>query len=264
MRILWIDPIGSDSFAKETLNLLGESKHSSNVVDFISLKSDRPRHLEYHAYEGLVVSDIVNITYQLSSEYDAFIIGCFYDVGLREAREVSGEAIITAPCQSAIYIAGNLGNNFSVLVGRRKWVPKIKENIRLYGQDHALVSICCLDLGVYDFIRSPDQAFESLLHAGRKAVDEDGAEVLILGCTADNHSFRLLQEELNVPVIDATVAPLKYAEMLAENAKRFGWYPSRVWGSEAPPAAEVKDWGLFSESLSHSTKLIRGSDLDIK
>jgi hypothetical protein len=33
--------------------------------------------------------------------------------------------------------------------------------------------------------------------------------------------------------------------MLAEMAGRFGWVPSRVWGSEAPPQNELDAWGLF-------------------
>ena len=41
-----------------------------------------------------------------------------YDVGLCEAREVSGRTVVTAPCQTSTDIASHLGNSFSVLVGR--------------------------------------------------------------------------------------------------------------------------------------------------
>jgi hypothetical protein len=37
---------------------------------------------------------------------------------------------------------------------------------------------------------------------------------------------------------DAVVIGCFYAE-------RFGWYPSRVGGSEPPPREEVDGWGLF-------------------
>ena len=29
-------------------------------------------------------------------------------------------------------------------------------------------------------------------------------------------------------------------------AERFGWYPSRRWGSEPPPEEEIRAWGLFN------------------
>jgi allantoin racemase len=53
-----------------------------------------------------------------------------------------------------------------------------------------------------------------------------------------------------VPVIDAILAPFKYAEFLAGLALRFGWHPSRVWGSEAPSEAELSAWGSFDQQAS--------------
>ncbi len=245
MRILWIDPIGTDVFTADVLKILEAAKRSGTQVDAISLPPDRPQHLEYHAYEGLVVGDLVRITFEASLDYDAIIIGCFYDVGLREAREVSRRAIVTAPCQSATAIASNLGNTFSVLVGRRKWIPKMTENVRLYGHEHRLASMRPLDLGVHDFQADHDRTRQRLLTEGRKAIVEDGAEVIILGCTAEYGFNQQMQAELGVPVIDAVTAPFKYAEFLAELADRFGWGPSRMWGCEAPPHQELEGWGLF-------------------
>jgi len=255
MRILWIDPIGTDVFSADVLKILTAAKRPDTEVDAVSLPDDRPKHVEYHAYEGLVVGDIVRIAEEASHSYDAMVIGCFYDVGLREAREVSGRAIVTAPCQSATAIASNLGNTFSVLVGRRKWIPKMSENVRLYGHEHRLVSMRPLGLGVHDFQLDHERTCDRLLTEGRAAVEQDGAEVLILGCTAE-YGFNLqMQKELGVPVIDAVTAPFKYAEFLAELAAEFGWNPSRKWGSEAPPREELEAWGLFKARAEVGTRL---------
>lgn len=255
MRILWIDPIGTDMFSGDMLEILNKAKRDDTRVDVIALPADRPKHLEYHAYEGLVVGDITRIAYEAGKDYDAVVIGCFYDVGLREAREVSGKAIVTAPCQSATAIASNLGNTFSVLVGRRKWIPKMRENVHLYGHGHKMVSMLPLELGVHDFQTDHDLTRDRLLSAGRKAVEEDGAEVIILGCTAEYGFNRRMQDELGVPVIDAVTAPFKYAEFLAELAASFGWRPSRKWGSEAPPKEELEAWGLFDKAAPAGTRL---------
>ena len=246
MKILWINPVGTDVFDADMRKILNDVKQEATQVDVVSLPEDRPKHLEYHAYEGLVVGDIVRLTYEAADSYDAVVIGCFYDVGLREAREVSGKAIVTAPCQSATAIASNLGNTFSVLVGRRKWIPKMRENVHTYGHGPRLVSMRPLDLGVHDFQADHDRTCDRLLTEGRKAVQEDGAEVLILGCTAEYGFNETMQDTLGVPVIDAVLSPFKYAEFLVDLAKRFDWRPSRMWGSEAPPEAELTSWNLFS------------------
>jgi allantoin racemase len=245
MRILWINPVGTQVFDADTLKLLNGAKRGGTEVDVVSLPEDRPKHLEYHSYESMVIGDIVRLTHGAADTYDAVVIGCFYDVGLREAREVSGRAIVTAPCQSATAIASNLGNTFSVLVGRRKWIPKMRENVHFYGHGSRLASMRPLELGVHDFQADHERTCERLLTEGRKAVQEDGAEVLILGCTAEYGFQEEMQHSLGVPVIDAVLAPFKMAEALADMAQHFGWYPSRAWGSEAPPTSELAEWGLF-------------------
>lgn len=260
MRILWINPIGTDVFDRDIKRILEKYKQAGTYVSVVSLPTDRPRHLEYHSYEAFVVADIVRLTHDAASQYDAIVIGCFYDVGLREAREISGNAIVVAPCQSATAIASNLGNTFSVLVGRRKWIPKMRENINLYGHSARLASMRPLELGVHDFQADELLTKTRLMTEGKKAIEEDGAEVLILGCTAEYGFYRQMQIELGVPVIDAVLAPFKYAEFLAELGNKLDWRHSRKWGSEAPPSYEIETWGLFNKEPLAITSLCPGHE----
>jgi allantoin racemase len=249
MRILWINPIGYDGFNQETLAILEQARSDGTQVDLVSLPPDRPQHLQYHSYEGLVVADIVRLTYQASRRYEGIVIGCFYDLGLREAREVSGSAIVTAPCESSTAIAAQLGNTFSVLVSSRKNIPKMRENIRLYGHEHRLASLRSIGVDVLQLQADRDYTCEQMLVQGRRAIEEDGAEVLILGCAAVYGFYAEMQDKLGVPVIDAVLAPFKYAEFLANLAQSYGWRPSRVLGSEPPPEGEVSGWGIFDRPL---------------
>jgi allantoin racemase len=181
------------------------------------------------------------------------VIGCFYDTGLRPAREVTSRMAVAAPCESAVHIASTLGDSFSVVVGRRKWVPEMRDNVIRYGYRDRLASFKVLELGVHDFQKDPDETHRRIAAAGGDAVEQDGAEVIVLGCTAEFGFFEQLQQELGVPVIDATVAPFKYAELLGE-AARLGWRTSKVGGYAAPPDAELDAFGLAAQ-LSPSADL---------
>lgn len=247
MKILWIDPIVADPLYIEALrHAFAAAKRPETQIDILSLPPRaRPRHLRYHAYEALVMADIVTAVYRFARIYDGFVIGCFYDLALREAREVSGKAIVTAPCQASLAVAAQLGNSFSVLVGASKAIAKMRDNIHSYGYGKGLRSLRPLDIKVLDFQAEADRALEAMLREGRRAVEDDGAEALILGCSAEVGFHQTLQAQLGVPVIDSALAPLKYAEFLAEAATRFGWHPSRKWGSQAPPEQEIADWALF-------------------
>ena len=234
MRIRYLHPVGATAYAEDIAGLMERTKHAGTTVEVVTLPAGRPLHLEYHAYEAQVIRDVVAHARTASAECDAMIIGGFYDLGLREAHEVSGKAVVTAPCEAACAIARTLANRFSVLVGKRKWIPKMAENVRRYGHGDAMASMRALGMGVHEFQNNSSTA-ERMARLGRSCVENDGAEALILGCTAEYGFHEQLQEELGVPVIDPVLAAFKHAEFLGDAARRLGWTPSRVGGSEPAP-----------------------------
>lgn len=247
-RVLWINPIGTDTFDDAVREELERAGRPDTEIEVRSL--DRgPHHLEYHAYEAAVVPDLLaEIVVAEREGFDAAVIGCFYDTGLRAAREVATRIAVAAPCESALHIATTLGDSFSVVVGRRKWVPEMRDNVLRYGFRDRLASFKAVELGVHDFQIDPELTHQRLLAACREALAEDGAEVIVLGCTIEYGFFAELQEELGAPVVDATVAPLKYAELLGELAT-LGWRPSKIGGYASPPPSELVAFGL-AEQLS--------------
>jgi len=246
-KILWIDPVGTDAFDAPIGEFLDSAKAPTTTVDVVSLPRG-PMHLEYHYYEALILADTLHAVRRAERDgYDAAVIGCFYDPGLHEAREITDRLVVTAPAESAMHIAATLGHRFSVLVGRKKWIPKMHDNVVRYGFSDRLASFCPLDLGVYDFQKDPRETERRMRAAARQAVERDGAEVILLGCTIEFGFYRDLQRELGVPVIDAVLAPLKYAEFLIELRERFGWSHSKVYGYQSPPREEIRSWGLEAQ-----------------
>lgn len=241
--ILWIDPVGHDDFSSDIKSILTEAARPDTNIDVISL--DRgPHHVEYRYYESLVTPDVLHTVKRAENEgFDAAVIGCFYDLGLDEAREVSEAMPVAAPAEATTHLATTLGESFSVVVGRRKWIPQMRDRIRKYGFDDHLASFKPVDLGVLDFQDDPATTKDKLRTAAQAAVEEDHADVVILGCTAEYGFYDTLQAELSVPVLDAVTAPFKYAELLT-NLADFGWTHSKVGGYESPSVDEIAKWGI--------------------
>ena len=243
-KILWIDPVGTALFDEPIKAFLETAKRPETTLEAVSLAKG-PMHLEYHYYEALILADTLHVVRKAERDgYDAAVIGCFYDPGLREAREITERLVVTAPAEAAMHIATTLGHTFSILVGRKKWIPKMHENVVKYGFADQLASFKSLDMGVYEFQKDPKVTAERMRAAAREAVDVDGAEVIVLGCTIEFGFYRELQAELGVPVIDAVLAPLKYAEFLVDLRDRFDWSHSKVYGYQSPPDAEIAEWEL--------------------
>jgi len=246
-RILWINPIGLNSFDAPIKEIFEQEKMADTAIDVVSLNRG-PQHLEYHYYEMLIMLDTLHLIKQAEKDgYDAAVIGCFYDPGLRESREITERMVVTAPAEACLHIATTLGDSFSVIVGRQKWVPAMKENVFKYGFEKKLASFKPVDLGVHDFHRDEKETERRLKSAAREAVEHDKAEVIILGCTMQFGFYRELQDHVGVPVIDAILAPLKYAEFLVELKQKFGWLHSKKYGFETPPDTEIREWGLSGQ-----------------
>lgn len=234
MRILYI---GGSKQLKESFYELTKPEPST-IVDLTPFKEGLP-HLEYEFYEHVAVGDILEKVMKAETEgYDAAIIGCFYDPGLREARELVSIPIVGV-CEASVHVASMLGHRFSVLVGRRKWIPKMRDNIRIYGVEPKIASWRVLNLTVPE-MRDKEVTERAVLREATAAVEQDNAEAVVLGCTGMFGQARRAQEALGVPVLDPVITGLRVAEMLAVLYRKYGIGHSKKFGYEPPPREEFE------------------------
>ena len=72
---------------------------------------------------------------------------------------------------------------------------------------------------VLDIERDPAGALETLRAEARKAMAEDDAEAILLGCAGFAEFANELEHELGIPVLDGVVCAVKIAEALVELGK---------------------------------------------
>lgn len=241
------------------VEMAGACKLAGTEVHIASLPATDGRftNAEYRTYEAMMTRGVVRAARAAALEgFDAMAIGCFYDVALHDAREISGEMAVTASCESSCEIAAGLANRFGIIVGRRKWVHQMEESVRSYGHERRLTGFYHVELGVNDFQRDHDETARRLIAAGRAAVERDYAEALILGCTMEIGFHREIEQALGVPVIDPAIAVLKRAEYAALLKRQCGWVPSRKWSCEPPPEDEIARFGCFSGDEALGPRLI--------
>lgn len=240
-----IHPIATDAFVKSTEAALCAVKEPGTRLDSVWLESG-PLHLTYRYYEAEVIPQILRIIRKAERDgYDAALISCFFDPGLYAAREIVQKLSVAAPCEACCHIASTLGHKFSVLANDGKCVSQIEETIRGYGFADRLASIRSLGLGVHDLHKDEADTAERMETQARAALREDGAEVIVLGCTVQIGFCEELQRKLNIPVIDAEIAALHYAEFLVGLRDRCGWVPSRRGRFAPPPREELGQFGLL-------------------
>jgi len=156
--------------------------------------------------------------------YDAIIIACYDDPGVEAAREIA-EIPVIGPGEASLHIASMLGFNISIVSpgigggmkrGKCKQKFEIEKHERI-GLSRRITSMRGIGLDCSEIDKeSLERLFSLLLTEGKKAVEEDLADVLVLGCSGLKRFAEKLQEKLGVPVIDPLVAALKMAEVLVD------------------------------------------------
>ncbi|MCX7795978.1 MAG: aspartate/glutamate racemase family protein [bacterium] len=234
VKIYFIIPCGTAIYDEPCLKTIDKVKKHDTIVDVVHL-SKGPEHVEYHYFEHIVMDETLDLVRRAERDgYTAVVIDCFYDLGLREARELVKIPVIGIG-EASYYVGAMMGHKFSVLVGRRKSIPKMYDNLVAYGLERRLASFRSLELNPVQMIQYPDRLKERIIQEAEKAIYEDQAEVIILGCGAQTGLAEELMKILHVPVIDPVAVSIKIAEMLSELYVKLGLSHCKLFGYESPP-----------------------------
>lgn len=259
IKIMYLNPVGFAAYDSFFADMIKENKFPNTEVHVTSLQSSvgLMNNLEYRTYNALIASDLLKATRQASKEgFDAMIIGCFYDPYLLDAREISGDMVVVGPCHSSVEIVLKLSNKFSVIIGQKKWEHEMDAAIKEYGYGEHLASFRSVGMTVPEFQKDHILTEQKLMEAGKLAVEEDGAEALVLGCTLEFGFYEKMQNKLNVPVIDPSMAALKQAEQAALLKKQYNWKPSRKWSCEPPSEEDIRQFGLFDKEYEFGNRIL--------
>ncbi len=173
-----------------------------------------PASIETYIDEELAAPWIVEKAVRAAKQdYDAIIIDCMGDPALHSVREAVDKPVV-GPLIATMSIASTLGEKFSIVTVLKETLPLFSRKVREYGFSHRLASVRYVNVPVLDLEKKRDEVRRLLVEETRKAVEQDGADVAILGCTGMIGMAREVQDAVGIPVIDPGIAQVKYAEML--------------------------------------------------
>lgn len=162
---------------------------------------------------------------------DGYLIACADDTALDAARERAAGPVIGIG-EAAMHAASLLGCGFSVLTAQQKSIPVLEQNARRYGFAYQCRGVHALGMPVLDLEHGGDPALQRhLIERGEAILQQDNADVLVLGCAGLTALQPELQQALGVPVIDGVRAGLLLVQALVQaglkTSKRNG-YQSRA------------------------------------
>ena len=193
---------------------------STFVVEPIEIGPD-------HYYESAVglamaVPGILQKILAEQHRFDAALLGCFGDPGLRAARTVATIPVIGA-AEAATALVQLVAQRYGVVTIVDSDIPEIEVYLSSLEVRSKCVGVSAIGLEFYELINDPDDTLKRLVTASTKLV-ERGAEAILLGCMSFGfHPFAAqLQKRLGVPVVD----PLRAGVAAARAMLTLGVMPS--------------------------------------
>ena len=215
MKIMVINPNSSEEMTRQIEQVLSHIKRPETELTVVRVE-EAPPAIESDTDIAQAVPGVLRLVRRANAEgYDAVILACFSDPGLSAAREVS-EILVLGIEETSLHVAAMLGHKFTVLTPLPQRVPKKEREIKALGLEEALASVRPLGLTVTETEAEPERTKARVLEVSRKAIEEDGAEVLVLGCAGMTGYSEDIEKFLGVIVIDPTSITLKVAEGMVE------------------------------------------------
>jgi allantoin racemase len=137
---------------------------------------------------------------------DGVFIDIAFDTALSAAKSLS-EIPVVGALESAVALARNLCQRFSIIAINDEEVPVDQRISREYGFAERLVSVEPIHIGVLELRKDPAHTLDVMTEASRRAAAK-GAGALILGCTAMSWAARDLAARSPIPVLDTNLIGL--------------------------------------------------------
>ena len=144
---------------------------------------------------------------------DGFIIGCFDDTGLAEARLISRKPIIGIG-QSAFHMAALRHGKFCVLTTLEVSVPVIKQNIKAQGFSNLCIDVMASGIPVLELENNPVGSINTLSQCIKFIEGQYPNIAVVLGCAGMTNVCKQLQAQHNVYLLDPIVSSARMVNAL--------------------------------------------------
>jgi allantoin racemase len=144
---------------------------------------------------------------------DGYVIACFGDTGVEAAREVAAGPVV-GMTEAALYAAALIAPVFSIVTLPSR-TRVFAERVLLHaGLERRCKRVRAIDVAVLDCEDEAALVMGPFVAEAQRAIVEDHAEAIILGCAGLQPLLQPLSRELGVPIVEGVGAAVKLVEAL--------------------------------------------------
>ena len=173
---------------------------TSHTIECTELERSPPG-IETDAHVAEVIPYLLDAVE--GSSADAYVLACFSDPGIRQVRKATGAPVVGI-AEAAYLAALGLGDRFGIVSLGQSSIDRHLRYLKALKLDGRLAGDRSIDKTVVELMAG--NVVETIVRTARLLRDEDGADVIILGCAGLGSYRAALEAELGVPVVDPVQA----------------------------------------------------------
>ena len=239
MRILVLNP-NTTTGMTASIRTIAEASASPGTEIVATEPLWGPESIEGHFEGYLSAAAVLDRLTTIEEPFDALVMAGFGEPGREGAQELLDVPVLDIT-ECAAQLAMLLGHSYGIVTTLDRAVPQIQDRLLTAGLLQRCAAVRGTGLGVLELEEDEDRTVEAVVSTARRLVEEDGAEVVCLGCGG----MAGLQEKVSaslggVPVVDGVAAAVKFAEA----AVGLGLSTSKVRSFAPPRPKVIGSWPL--------------------
>ena len=207
-RILVVNPNSNEVVTKGLADALAPVAFADGPeIDCVTLK-EGPYGVETQEHVESVALPLRQLVAG-SNDVDAFVIACYSDPGLHVCREATSRPVFGIN-ECGVLTALARAERFGVIAIGQRSIRRHLRYMRQMGLLSRFAGERPLDMSVAE-TAAGEKTLDRMIAVGKALRDEDGADVIVMGCAGMARHRQPLEAALGVPVIDPTQAAVTMA-----------------------------------------------------
>lgn len=256
LKILLLNVFRGETFELETCQKVARP----DTEVFFEQARDYPlSHVRYEYYAMKAASAVVDRIVDAEQEgFDSVVICCMGDPGLFEARQLV-EIPVVGIFEASTHLACTMGQKYSIITVSHDRVAAAELRAKKYGVTEKLASVRHIGIpppGLYPATTPLNLVVERTLEVAKLCIEEDGAEVIVMGGSLSASMFTKAAPDGidGVPIIDPNIAGFKTAEMMVDLRRSGLLTTSRVGFWSRPPKEELAELRAYYARTPQSVR----------
>lgn len=198
MALVVINPNSSERVTAGIAEAVAPLETAEIPIRCVTL-AEGPPGIESQAEADRLVPHLLDLAGR-QAEAAGYVIACFGDPGLHALRDETRLPAVGIQ-EAAVAMALSLGQRFGIVSILARSIPRHMRALGAMGVLDRLAGDRAVGLGVAE-LADPDRTLARMVEVGAALRDEDGADVLIMGCAGMAQYRAALEAAVGLPVVE--------------------------------------------------------------